>query len=77
MKDKEGILMEFHGINNWLNKITLLAGQSRYELEVRGFDAQNLEEEKKRFIKLLNDIEDRAMKVGAILKDLKLRIKEA
>lgn len=77
MENQESILKEFHSLNNWLNKITMFAGHAKYELEMRGFDTQNLEEEKKRYINLLNDMEAHAIKAGEVAKGIKMRIKQA
>jgi len=62
---------EVHSMNNWLNKITILSGQARYELETNGFTVEKLEEEKQKFIKLLNDVEESALKVGEVLRNLR------
>ena len=76
MENQQDILKEFHSLNNWLNKITMFAGQARYDLEMRGFDAQNLEGERKRYIDLLNDMETHAIKVGEIARGIKKRISQ-
>ncbi len=62
---------EFHSLNNWLNKITTLSGLARYQLETKGLDLERLEEERGRLIKLLNDLEDYALKIGEILKKIR------
>jgi len=65
------IRQDFHSLNNWLNKITILSAVTRHQLETKGFDMESLEDEKKRFIKLLNDMEEYALNIGEILKGLK------
>ncbi|PIP68077.1 MAG: hypothetical protein CO035_01880 [Candidatus Omnitrophica bacterium CG_4_9_14_0_2_um_filter_42_8] len=71
----EGILRdEFHSINNLLNKITTQAGMARYHLEEKGIDLEKIEEEKKRLIKILDNMEENAMSVGEILKKLRKNI---
>ncbi|MBU1888293.1 MAG: hypothetical protein KKB46_03770 [Candidatus Omnitrophica bacterium] len=78
MENQQDILSkEFHSLNNWLNKITVFAGQAKYELEMRGFDMQNIEEEKKRYINLLNDMEAHAIKAGEVARVIKKRISQA
>lgn len=62
---------EFHSLNNWLNKITMVSGLTRYELETKGLDPEKLEDEKKRLVQLLNDFEGYALKMGEILKVLR------
>jgi DNA-directed RNA polymerase subunit F len=72
MEDKPSPLRQrFHNLNNWLNKITVYTGQLRYNLQTKALDPENLEEEKKRLIKSLDDIEGYAFKIADILKDLK------
>lgn len=68
------VKQEFHSLNNWLNKITMLSGQARYELETRGFDLDKLEEEKKKYIGLLDNVEEYALKIGEILKRVRKSI---
>ncbi|MFC1621543.1 hypothetical protein ACFL2G_04480 [Candidatus Omnitrophota bacterium] len=62
---------EFHSLNNWLNKITIASGQTRYELETKGLDPKKLEDEKKRLVQLLSDFENYALKMGDILRVLR------
>lgn len=65
------VKQDFHSLNNWLNKITILSAVTRHQLETSGFNLESMEEEKKRFIKLLNDMEEYALNIGEILKNLK------
>ncbi|MBU3911085.1 MAG: hypothetical protein KKD90_00685 [Candidatus Omnitrophica bacterium] len=77
MENQQDILLkEFHNLNNWLNKISMFAGQARYELETRGFDTQNIEAERKRYIDLLNDMEAHAIKAGEVARGIKKRISQ-
>lgn len=66
---------EIHDLNNYLNKISLQAGQAKYELETKGFDFNNLENDKARLIKVLDDLEANALKIGDVLKNLSKTIK--
>lgn len=73
MEEKSGMSIrdEFHSMNNWLNKITTSAGMARYYLEKNGIDVNNIEEEKTKLIKLLDEMEENAMKIGEVLKRLR------
>jgi|GEM_PF-274039 len=62
---------DFHSINNLLNKITTQSGMARYRLEMKGIDQGKIEEEKAELIKVMDDVEENAMKVGEILKGLR------
>ncbi|MFA4992136.1 MAG: hypothetical protein WC569_06120 [Candidatus Omnitrophota bacterium] len=62
---------DFHSMNNWLNKITTSAGMARYHLEKNGIDVNNIEQEKAKLIKLLDEMEENAMKIGDALKKLR------
>ncbi|MDP8230966.1 MAG: hypothetical protein P9L93_07725 [Candidatus Gorgyraea atricola] len=62
---------EFHSLNNWLNKITIVSGLTRHELETKGLDPEKLEDEKKKLVQLLNDFEEYALKIGEIVKSLR------
>ena len=72
MPDKlDKIKDTFHSLNNWLNKITILSGHTRYTLETKGIDKERLEDEKRGLVKILSDLEDYALKLGEILKVLR------
>lgn len=62
---------EFHGINNLLNKITTQAGMAKYHLEEKGFDLAKIEEEKEWLIKVLDSMEENAMNIGELLRNLR------
>jgi len=47
---------------------------ARYHLEEKGIDLEKIEEEKKRLIKILDNMEENAMSVGEILKKLRKNI---
>jgi len=64
----------FHSINNWLNKITILSGQTRHKLETQGIDTKRLKDEKGQIVKVLSDLEDYALKIGEILKALRKKL---
>lgn len=64
----DALRQEFHSLNNWLSKITTLSGVARHHLETNGIDLEKLEEEKEKLIKVLNELEDYALKIGDILK---------
>jgi len=64
------IKKEFHTLNNWLNKITILSGMARYRLETKGIDRDNLEKHRKELIRYLKDMENHAIKIGDILKKM-------
>ena len=66
---------EFHSLNNWLNKITTLSGLAKYRLEEKGFDLEKMDEEKKNFISMLKDIENYALSMGKVIKELRKDIK--
>ena len=68
---------DIHNLNNWLNKITTLSGLTRYQLEAKGIDLEKLEEEKKRLVKILRDIEGYALKIGEMLNELHKVISDA
>lgn len=65
---------DFHTINNILNKIAAQAGMTKYHLEEKGIDSEKIEEERKRFIKIMEDMEENALKIGEILKKLRKSI---
>ena len=73
MKEKPDIAIrdDFHSINNLLNKITTQAGITRYHLDENGINAENIEEEKARLIKVMDSMEENALKIGEILKKLR------
>jgi len=62
---------EFHKLNNLLNRITVLSGQKRYELQTKGLDLNKIDDEKEGLIKLLCSIEDCGMEIGKALKELR------
>jgi len=62
---------EFHKLNNLLNRITVLSGQKRYELQTKGLDLNKIDDEKEGLIKLLGSIEDCGMEIGKALKELR------
>lgn len=72
MEEKPGAVVknDFHNINNLLNKITTHAGMAKYYLEKNGIDSEKIEEEKARLIKVMNGMEENALKIGEILKRL-------
>ena len=76
MEEKPGVAMkdDFHNINNLLNKITTHAGMTKYYLEKNGLNSEKIEEEKKRLIKVMNGMEENALKIGEILKRLRKNI---
>jgi len=65
---------DFHNINNLLNKITAHAGMTRYHLEENSIDLEKIEEEKTYLIKVMDDMEENALKIGEILKKLRKNI---
>ena len=67
----EDIRKEFHNINNWLHKITTKAGLARFELETKGLNEGNIDEEEKKYIKIFCELEEYAMKVGEIIKNIR------
>jgi len=73
VKEKPGIAIrdDFHSINNLLNKITTQAGFTRYHLDEKGINAEKIEEEKARLIKVMDGMEENALKIGEILKKLR------
>jgi hypothetical protein len=73
MKEKPDIAVrdDFHSINNLLNKITTQAGITRYHLDENGINAEKIEEEKARLIKVMDSMEENALKIGEILKKLR------
>ena len=62
---------EFHKLNNLLNRITVLSGQKRYELQTKGLDLNKIDDEKEGLLKLLGSIEDCGMEIGKALKELR------
>jgi len=62
---------DFHKINNMLNKITILSGQKRYELQTKGLDMSKIDDEKEELIKLLDNLEDCGIEIGKALKELR------
>ncbi len=62
---------DFHSINNLLNKIATQAGMTKYNLEENKIDLGKIEEEKDRLIKIMDGIEENALKIGEILKKLR------
>lgn len=62
---------DFHSINNLLNKITTHAGMAKYRLEKDGIDLKNIKDEKAHIIKIMDNMEENAMKIGEILKRLR------
>jgi len=76
MEGKSGteVKDELHSINNLLNKITTHAGMLRYHLEKNGIDPEKIEEEKEKFIKVMDSMEENALKIGEILQRLRKNI---
>ena len=76
MERKSGAAVrdDFHSINNLLNKITTHAGMTRYHLEENSINLEKIEEEKARLIKVMDDMEENALKIGEILKKLRKSI---
>ena len=62
---------DFHSINNLLNKITTQAGMTKYHLERKSLSLEKIEEERARLVKVMNGMEEDALKVGEILKKLR------
>ena len=75
VNNKNEFSEDFHNINNLLNKITTQSGMARYRLEQSGFNKDELDKEKDKMITLLSDMEEYAMKIGEILKDLRNSMK--
>lgn len=65
---------DFHSINNLLNKITTQAGVTRYQLEEKSIDLKKIEEEKAWLVKVMDAMEENALKIGEILKKLRRSI---
>ena len=65
---------DFHSVNNLLNKITTQCGMAKFQLEKEGFDVEKLEQERAKYIELLSNMEEYAMKIGDILKVLRKSI---
>lgn len=62
---------DFHSVNNLLNKITTQAGMAKYRLEKNNIDLKKIEEEIMQLIKVMDDMEENALKIGEILKRLR------
>jgi len=73
MEEKPGAAVkdDFHSINNLLHKITIHVGMAKYSLERNGINPENIEDEKARLIKVMDGVEENAMKIGEILKKLR------
>lgn len=73
MEEKSGAAVkdDFHNINNLLNKITAQAGMTRYHLEENSINLEKIEEEKTHLIKVMDGMEENALKIGEILKKLR------
>ncbi len=73
-KSDAAVRDDFHSINNLLNKITAQAGMTRYHLEENSINLEKIEEEKAHLIKVMDAMEENAMKIGEILKKLRRSI---
>ena len=73
-KSSAAVKDDFHSINNLLNKITAHAGMTRYHLKENSINLEKIEEEKARLIKVMDDMEENALKIGEILKKLRKSI---
>ncbi len=73
MERKSGTAVrdDFHSMNNLLNKITAQAGMTKYRLENNNINLENIEEETAQIIKVMDSIEEAALKTGGILKKLR------
>ena len=76
MEEKLGATIkdDFHSINNLLHKITTHAGMAKYSLENNSINSENIEDEKARLIKVMDGVEEDALKIGEILKKLRKSI---
>jgi DNA-directed RNA polymerase subunit F len=72
MEEKtEELRNDYHSINNLLNKIATQAGVTKYHLEMKGLDPGKIEEEKDHLIKIMDGMEENALKISEILKRMR------
>ena len=65
---------DFHSINNLLHKITTHVGMAKYSLENNSINLEKIEDEKARLIKVMDGVEEDALKIGEILKKMRKSI---